>query len=117
MPEPETNDPDPDLVWHLLSDPRRRYVLEHLHSTERTTLAALARGIESMDEAGRSGTGRRTPTSRRRIEIALAHDHLPRLADCGVIAYDPSTLRVVLTAGPETRRLLEAALESSATIR
>jgi hypothetical protein len=117
MPEPETNDPNPDVVWRLLSDPRRRYVLEHLHSTERTTLAALARGIEARIEGGEPGDGERTSASRRRIEIALAHDHLPRLADCGVVAYDPSTLEVVLTADAETRRLLEAALESDAAVR
>ncbi len=105
------------VVWHLLSDPRRRYVLEHLHSTERTTLAALARGIEARIGVGQPGDGERTSASRRRIEIALAHDHLPRLADSGVIAYDPSTWQVVLTADPETRRLLETALESSATVR
>lgn len=117
MPEPETNDLNPDVVWRLLSDPQRRYVLERLHSTERTTLEALAREIEAMDGVGQPGDGKRTPTSRRRIEIALAHDHLPRLADCGVIAYDPSTLEVVLTADPETRRLLERLFESYAAVR
>jgi hypothetical protein len=117
MPEPETNDPNPDVVWHLLSDPRRRYVLERLHSIERTTLEALARGIETRVEGAPPGNGKRTSSERRRIEIALAHDYLPRLADCGVIAYDPSTLEVVLTADPETRRLLEAVLESDAAVR
>ena len=117
MPEPETNDPDPDGVWHLLSYLRRRYVLEHLHSNERTTLEALARGLEARIDGGQPGDGARTPANRRRIEIALAHDHLPRLADCGVIAYDPSTLEVVLTADPETRRLLEAVLESDVAVR
>jgi hypothetical protein len=34
-----------------------------------------------------------------------------------VVAYDPSTLEVVLTADAETRRLLEAALESDAAVR
>ena len=117
MPEPKVDDVSSSVIWHLLSDPRRRHILEHLHSTERTTLAALARGIEARIGVGESGDGERTSASHRRIEIALAHDHLPRLADCGVIAYDPSTQRVVLTADPETRRLLETALESSATVR
>ncbi|MDG5762046.1 hypothetical protein QA600_22275 [Natronococcus sp. A-GB1] len=88
-----------------------------MYSTERTTLAALARRIESRTEASRSDGETGTSASRRRIEIALAHDHLPRLADHGVIAYDPSTLEVVLTADPETRRLLEGVLESDAAVR
>ncbi|ELY57167.1 hypothetical protein C491_11718 [Natronococcus amylolyticus DSM 10524] len=88
-----------------------------MYSTERTTLTALARRIESRTEVGRSDGETGTAASRRRIEIALAHDHLPRLADHGVIAYDPSTLEVVLTADFETRRLLEAVLESDVAVR
>ena len=117
MPESGANDADLSAVWHLLSDPRRRCVLEQLYSIERTTLAALARGIESRSEVSRSDGETGTAASRRRIEIALAHDHLPRLADHGVIAYDPSTLEVVLTADSETRRLLEAVFEGHASVR
>ncbi|MFU8869199.1 hypothetical protein [Natronococcus sp.] len=105
----------PDVLWQLLTDPHRRYLLEQLCTDERTTLSNLAHEIAARNR--KVSSEETAPSCRRRIEIALAHDHLPRLADCGVIAYDPSTWQVVLTADSETRRLLEAVLESDAAVR
>ncbi|ELY65950.1 DUF7344 domain-containing protein [Natronococcus jeotgali] len=108
MSRTDANDGLPSGTWRLLADPRRRYLLESLQPGAPTTLSALAEEIAARERGEPAGTIDRTV--RRRIEIALVHNHLPRLADRGVIAYDPTTDRVVLTADRETRRLLEASL-------
>jgi len=43
------------------------------------------------------------PARRYRIHVALHHDHLPRLADAGLVEYDDETV----TATPELDRFVE----------
>ncbi|AGB37800.1 DUF7344 domain-containing protein [Natronococcus occultus] len=108
MSRRDVTESSPRTVWRLLADPHRRYLLERLHPGEPVTLSSLAAEIAARDRG--EPVEAVDPPRRRRVEIALAHNHLPRLADWGVVAYDPSTNQVVLTADRETRRLLEASL-------
>jgi len=80
----------------LFSSPARRAVLavlaEHASSM---TLGDLASEIAA---AGTDATG---DVDRRNLEVVLHHNHLPRLADAGLIEYDPTAHSV----RPRTDRL------------
>ncbi|WP_247730290.1 DUF7344 domain-containing protein [Halovivax limisalsi] len=74
----------------LLASRRRRQVIAVLETAPRTVdLADVAAAIAAMD--GPDGGPDADPD---RIAIELHHVHLPKLADAGVIEYDP-TARLV----------------------
>lgn len=68
-----------DRVRDVLSDPRRRLVLQELadHPTENIDFETL---VGRMCESN--------PTTRTQLASDLHHIHLPKLADLGVITYD-----------------------------
>jgi hypothetical protein len=71
----------------LLADPHRRVVIERLDEvSESLTIESLAAHVTCELTGGTLGTDDR----RRRILFALHHNHLPRLADHGVLQYDPA---------------------------
>jgi hypothetical protein len=80
----------------LLSSPARRAALAVLSDTASsmslTDLASAIAGVET-DACG--------DADHRNLEIVLHHNHLPRLADAGLIEYDPSANSV----RPVTERL------------
>jgi len=74
----------------LLADSRRRNVLDVL--ADRATpvdFTDLARAV-----ADREFDGGADPDQVERVAVSLHHVHLPKMADCGVVEYDPSTNRV-----------------------
>lgn len=73
-----------------LSDERRRILLEELSARqEPVELDDLASAIARAETAREPG-----PEARRRLSISLHHVHLPKLAEFGVVTYDPHTRRV-----------------------
>lgn len=79
-----------DRIFGLLANRRRRYVLYSLNEAEDTVL-------ELDDVAARLAEWERRWNGRddgedfdqlERIRITLHHNHLPRLADAGLIDYD-----------------------------
>lgn len=98
-------DPSPstlDTVFSLLSSSRRRYLLWYFLENDVGTVDHLSRQIAAR-EAG-------TPAEdvaddeRRAVAVSLAHDHLPRLADHGLLEYDPRTGDAASTSTLETLR-------------
>lgn len=76
-----TISPRLDEALELLSNRRRRYALYHLRRRdEAVSLAELAARIAEWEE----GT-----TDEAAVRADLYHSHLPRLADAGVVAFDP----------------------------
>ncbi|MFC4448347.1 DUF7344 domain-containing protein [Halorussus aquaticus] len=76
---------DFETAFDLLSNEYRRAIVDVLDETgpvsrQQLTTRLLARGVGPADASDR-------PT-RRRLRIALHHNHLPRLADAGVLTYD-----------------------------
>ena len=69
-----------DVVFELLSDRHRRTLCRYVTEADRTVFSVgelateLAEGEPSID--------------RERLEVELAHVHLPMLADRGVLEYD-----------------------------
>ncbi|NHN59186.1 MULTISPECIES: hypothetical protein [Halorussus] len=79
---------DFETAFDVLSNEHGRAVVETLAETGRLsrrelTARLLARGV-GPDDSDRS--------SRRRLRIALHHNHLPHLADAGVVTYDDETV-------------------------
>lgn len=93
-----------DDVFELLADERRRTVLYALaRSRARTwSLERLAEEVADREVARGDVTG---PLHGREVELALAHNHLPRLDDAGLVEYDHEARAV-------TKREFGAGLEA-----
>lgn len=93
MPEPRL-----DTVCDALAAQKRRDVCRYVAATDRdvVTLDDLAGYVES--EVRDSGSPSGTTDSGRETRTRLHHVELPKLADAGVIEYEPG--RRVVTEGP-----------------
>jgi len=98
-----------DTTFALLSDTRRRYVLYDLSRTNgATSLSELAERVVAL-ETGESPTVV-SDERRREVELSLAHVHLPKLADAGVVEFDGRSGDVVFVNESGTlERVLEFA--------
>lgn len=99
--------PDLDVVFTLLSDRRRRIVLNGLRGAEEEWVPVddLAERIaawetELVDPA---------TVSERSIEIDLVHGHLPKLDEAGVIDYDGDEHRAAYRGADSVERFLDLA--------
>lgn len=103
--------PKDDVYRALAVAPRRRllaYLLEH--ETERLDdLAAMLVGWETTETGGVADD-----EAFRRMRIALAHSHIPMLADVGLVEYEQSTGTVTLTRDESTKALVRSSLEAIA---
>ena len=104
-----------DEVFTILSNSRRRHVVDLLaESGGETAFRALTDGVASREADGPVGYDQR-----KRVYVSLRQSHLPRLADAGVIEYDPDRGTIEATELLDTvRRPLEAVtpmLESGAS--
>lgn len=85
-----------DLIFDILSSPRRRYVLFYLRQQGRpvdlkelsSQVAAWENDIDPEDL---------TSQQRKRVYVSLYQTHIPKLADAGVVDYDQETGTVQLT--------------------
>ncbi|USZ68612.1 helix-turn-helix domain-containing protein [Halorussus salilacus] len=78
---------DTETTFDILNDPVRRNVIAILHDSGPITRAQLAAELsEAMDDAAGPETAR--GAGPRQLRISLHHNHLPRLADAGVVEYD-----------------------------
>lgn len=75
-----------DVVFQILSNQRRRWVIRYLQAEGSTTLGELAECLArlEMDEPDAPVTS----TERKRAYVVLYQHHLPKLADADVIEYD-----------------------------
>lgn len=99
--------PDLDVVFTLLSDRRRRIVLNGLRGAdgEWVPVDDLAERIAAWEaELADPAT-----VSERSIEIDLVHGHLPKLDEAGVIDYDGDERRAAYRGGDSVERFLDLA--------
>lgn len=74
---------DSDLLVRL-ANRRCRYVVEYF-----TDSSVRVADIDALvDEVILREESESTPTQRRHVAISLHHNHLPKLADMGVVSYD-----------------------------
>lgn len=93
-----------DVLFVVLADRRRRYVLEHLRAEGPTSLEALAERLTDRQFAG-SGVSP-TAADRDRTRAALEAVHVPRLVEASMVEFDADRGRVALTDA--ARQIVEA---------
>jgi len=89
---------DEDTRYRLLADDRRRTLLDFLDPDRRpVALADLARRVASFESE--STTDAETDgLNARPVYHTLYHVHVPKLADAGVVSFDPD--RRTVATGP-----------------
>lgn len=85
-----------DACLELLADDRRRRVVQQLRVESDTTLEALAESLADDD--------------RERLTTELHHNHLPKMADHGVLEYDPRSGAVLYDPDDSLETLVDAVL-------
>jgi len=99
-----------DVVFELLSSPRRRYILYYLRTVDEpiqlTTLAEQVAAWENETDVDSI-----TEQERKRVYVSLYQTHVPRLDEAGVIEYDNDSGLVSL-AGEATE--IDVYLDSTA---
>lgn len=75
-----------DRLLNLLTDRRRRFTLYYLRETDAdvVTLDEVTDHVATWEAEWKGSTGE----TRKRICTSLHHNHLPRLAEAGLIEYD-----------------------------
>jgi hypothetical protein len=76
-----------DVVFDLLSDRRRRELLYCLQALDPGESATVAELLDRLVESERQERARESPDLRGRVDVTLRHQHLPRLANAGVVDY------------------------------
>lgn len=79
-----------DHLFRLLADRHRRYTLYYLNTTEFdvVTLDEVADYAAERDQKDTEEQERMNDTLHERIRMYLHHNHLPKLAEAGLIDYD-----------------------------
>lgn len=105
------DDSDLDTVFDLLGDQRRRLLLRFFY-VNRFETAAFDE-VTSYIRKWESRMDGRTPP-RDDIELALVHNHLPRLENAGVVEVDRPTATIRYDGTEALERILAAAIDTSA---
>ncbi|WP_137284965.1 DUF7344 domain-containing protein [Halorussus salinisoli] len=74
-----------NTTFDLLSSPVRREIIVTLHESEAVDWDRLTEAVATAE----TDTDK---DARRQIRIALHHNHLPRLAEAGLVVYDDETV-------------------------
>lgn len=85
-----------DVVFDVLSSPRRRYVLYYLRTVdEPVKLTDLADKVAAWEnEVAPEDISEK---ERKRVYVSLYQTHVPRLDDAGIIQYDKESGNIVLS--------------------
>lgn len=84
-----------DVVFEVLSNPRRRYILYHLRTTGETVqLTDLAEEVAAWEND--SKPSEITEQERKRVYVSLYQTHIPKLAEVGLVEYDKDSGRIAL---------------------
>lgn len=86
MPETEPSTLELDLVFALLSESRRRYLLYHFLENDVGNVENLSARIAAWEAD--SSVREVDEDDRREVAVSLIHNHMPRLADHDVLEYD-----------------------------
>lgn len=94
MSETETSRLSQDEVYHLLSNPRRRFIISHLRDTESVGLQELASTVAAWEND--TSPEQLTDQQKKRVYVSLYQTHIPKLEDAGIITYDDETSQIYL---------------------
>lgn len=77
---------DPETAYSLLANPRRRQVLDRFRRSRVWTVDELAAEVAAVERD--VAVDAVDDDTHERFAISLVHNHLPRLADHGVVEWD-----------------------------
>lgn len=100
MPEPSRH--DVNTVFELLSRSRCRYVTYYFLKNQHTNVEQLSRQITAWERSVSLDSV--SEREQRPVKTSLIHDHLPRLAEHGLLEYDRRSGDVTSTATFESMR-------------
>jgi hypothetical protein len=85
-----------DTLFSLLSNPRRRFVLQYLNRTnDAVTLQDLATEVAAWENE--TDPENLTDKQQKRLYVSLYQTHIPKLEDAGIIKYDSDSGEITLT--------------------
>lgn len=87
-----------DTAFDILSNARRRYVLYYLREADGPVeLGELARELAAWEND--TTVEELTKQQRKRVYVSLYQTHIQKLAEAGIVEYDPDTGMVALANG------------------
>jgi DNA-binding transcriptional ArsR family regulator len=90
MTESRENGLSQDTLFSLLSNQRRRFILQYLNRTGETIqLQDLATEVAAWENE--TEPEKLTDKQRKRLYVSLYQTHIPRLEEAGIIDYDRET--------------------------
>jgi hypothetical protein len=89
-----------DVVFDILSSPRRRYVIYYLQRVdEPIELTRLAEEVAAWENE--TTVEELTSQQRKRVYVSLYQTHVPKLDDANIVDYDQEAGTVQLAAGAD----------------
>lgn len=90
-----------DLIFEILSSPRRRYLLRALHETEGpvATVTGIADAVAALEYG--VAVDDVSQVERKRVYVSLYQTHLPKLEESGIVTFDRQNGTIRLTNGAE----------------
>lgn len=102
-----------DRFYRAMAATQRRRLLYYLLETTESTVGELVSVLGGW-EVATTGTMQR-PADRTALRLRLVHVHLPRLADAGLVEYDPEEGSVRLEQlHPQVTALVRRSVEAGA---
>lgn len=95
MSQPDRDALSQDVVFDLLSSPRRRFVLYYLNQVEgEVEIGELADEVAAWEND--TAVDDLTSQQRKRVYVSLYQTHVPKMEDAGIIEYDSDSGTVAL---------------------
>ncbi|ELZ46318.1 hypothetical protein C464_10903 [Halorubrum coriense DSM 10284] len=112
MTETRENELSQDELFSLLSNPRRRFILQYLNKNpESIRLQALATEVAAWENE--TDPEELTDKEQKRLYVSLHQTHIPKLEAAGIVEYDGDTGEIRLTdRGSDVNRYLDAGASS-----
>lgn len=87
MSQPDRDALSQDVVFDLLSSPRRRFVLYYLNQVDHEVeIGELADEVAAWEN--NTDVDALTSQQRKRVYVSLYQTHVPKMEDAGIIEYD-----------------------------
>lgn len=108
MTETAKNELSQDALFSLLSNPRRRFILQYLNRTgEPIKLQDLATEVAAWENE--TDPEALTDKQQKRLYVSLYQTHIPKLEEAGIVDYDGDTGQIRLTGrGDDLNKYLDA---------
>lgn len=85
-----------DSIYGILSESRRRYVLYYFLDNDNANIESIALQITAREQDVAIDTV--SEAAKQRVLTSLVHQHLPKLADYGIVEYDARSGDIAVTS-------------------